>query len=487
MKKVLKSHRGITIMALVITIIVLLILASVSIKIAIDGGLISVTQNAKDDNTIDSEKEAISLGYNAYKRIKERYKYFDGEASEQKNAVLEVEDAEEVTEDGEDWIISFKTKNEYRLKTDGDIILIKKDGVLVANWKTNDDGTISNGKTTLKIGDYVDYDATKDKNGNTITGEKATYTSYSEKNTGAYKNQGRSSGYSENQVFNLSSYTAGWRVLGVENGRIQLISAGIIGPDSGGEIVGENKYYYLKGKKGYTDGLSELNSISSMYGQGKGATGGRSIKAEDLNKITGYSPENTENGKVYGKKVAYFWDGTDKPYYEYQDGERKIAGRVSISHDTFNWYDGTTWQSSTKSSTATTTNREKIMEITSTNYYYNPLTLTNQDGGEKKGIKENSNEWNLLFEDTIGERFGKAKHYWLASSYVTAETNVVYFGVMQVYYGKIGGISGLFYSSGASMEECYGIRPVVSLNDGIQIEKTNINDGSTLAKACKIK
>ena len=153
MKKVLKSHRGITIMALVITIIVLLILASVSIKIAIDGGLISVTQNAKDDNTIDSEKEAISLGSNAYKRIKERYKYFDGETSEQKNAVLEVEDAEKIDKVGNDWLITFKTKNEYELSQSGNIVLIRKAGELVAPWKDNGDGTFKKEYVILKVGD----------------------------------------------------------------------------------------------------------------------------------------------------------------------------------------------------------------------------------------------------------------------------------------------------------------------------------------------
>ena len=357
MKKVLKSHRGITIMALVITIIVLLILASVSIKIAIDGGLISVTQNAKDDNTIDSEKEAISLGYNAYKRIKERYKYFDGETSEQKNAVLEVEDAEKIDKVGNDWLITFKTKNEYELSQSGNIVLIRKAGELVAPWKDNGDGTFKKEYVILKVGDYINYDATKDENENTIIGEKATYISYSEANASADKNNGRSSGYSNDQVFNLSSYTAGWRVIGVKNGELQLISADIVSSES-------SQYYWLGGKNGYQYGPEELNAISAMYGRGKGATGAKSITIEDINKITGYDPTNTGDGKPfgtgniqYGNKVTYFWDGTDKPYYEYGEETNKKTGNLLDEHNIFNWYDGTQWQSSLKSTTASTTNR----------------------------------------------------------------------------------------------------------------------------------
>ena len=64
MKK--NTQNGITLVALVITIIVLLILAMVSIKIAIDGGLIQKAKDATDTHTIGAEKEAIAIGYAAY-------------------------------------------------------------------------------------------------------------------------------------------------------------------------------------------------------------------------------------------------------------------------------------------------------------------------------------------------------------------------------------------------------------------------------------
>ena len=61
------TQKGITLVALVITIIVLLILAMVSIKIVLDGGLITKAKDATDTHTIAAEKEAIQLGYANYK------------------------------------------------------------------------------------------------------------------------------------------------------------------------------------------------------------------------------------------------------------------------------------------------------------------------------------------------------------------------------------------------------------------------------------
>ena len=70
--------------------------------------------------------------------------------------------------------------------------------------------------------------------------------------------------------------------------------------------------------------------MSSIWKRGKGATGAKSITIEDINKITGYDPTNTGDGKPfgtgniqYGNKVTYFWDGTDKPYYEYGEETNK--------------------------------------------------------------------------------------------------------------------------------------------------------------------
>ena len=67
-KQKLKENNGITLIALVITIIVLLILAGVSIAMLTgENGILTQAQNAKEETSIAEEKELIALAYNAVK------------------------------------------------------------------------------------------------------------------------------------------------------------------------------------------------------------------------------------------------------------------------------------------------------------------------------------------------------------------------------------------------------------------------------------
>ena len=78
MKK-LKKNNGITLIALVITIIVLLILAGVSISMLTgDNGILMKAQRAKDVTQISSEKEALQLTM-INKKLSEDEKYNIGE------------------------------------------------------------------------------------------------------------------------------------------------------------------------------------------------------------------------------------------------------------------------------------------------------------------------------------------------------------------------------------------------------------------------
>ena len=106
------TQRGITLVALVVTIIVLLILAMVSIKIAMDGGLITKSSGATKQHTIAAEKEAIQLGYSEYKI----------DLANNKPASLTVKDA--ITEQtAEGWKVTFSgtTGNVYTINSKGEI------------------------------------------------------------------------------------------------------------------------------------------------------------------------------------------------------------------------------------------------------------------------------------------------------------------------------------------------------------------------------
>ena len=60
------NNKGITLIALVITIIVLLILAAVSIAMLTgENGILTQAQRAKEQTSVAEEKELIALAYNA--------------------------------------------------------------------------------------------------------------------------------------------------------------------------------------------------------------------------------------------------------------------------------------------------------------------------------------------------------------------------------------------------------------------------------------
>ena len=106
------TQNGITLVALVITIIVLLILAGISIKIAVSGGLIERTQGAVKTNTEKTQKEAIELGYSAYLIDK----------AKNGSTTLEVEGATvEETSDGFEIIFPGEKNIKYILTEDGKI------------------------------------------------------------------------------------------------------------------------------------------------------------------------------------------------------------------------------------------------------------------------------------------------------------------------------------------------------------------------------
>ena len=64
-KQKLKENKGITLIALVITIIVLLILAGVTIAtLTGDNGILTKTNNAKAQTDEAAEREAIGIAYN---------------------------------------------------------------------------------------------------------------------------------------------------------------------------------------------------------------------------------------------------------------------------------------------------------------------------------------------------------------------------------------------------------------------------------------
>ncbi len=434
MKLNLKERNGITLIALVITIIVLLILAGVVIAtLTGDNGILGKAKTAKTTNDEEKAKEQIKIAVMGSYGKDGELNYDDLTKNLGQIGITELPDTAsyplEVTLDGVSATI--EANGEVNFTTSG------------GYTQTGDTITSPDGKT-MKVGDYVDYDPTLEAKASDLT-----YTSTADK-TGA----------DSDQEFNATTYKSagyGWRILGVSNGKIRLISEEFIGA---GTYTDSNRTYYtLKGQKGFINGIEELNKISAIFGHGKGAEKATSITVEDINAITGYNPTTAKYGEgnsyEYGNKVTYT--------------------RGEGTQNTFNYYDKTnkTFKALTSGST----------EITSTYYYYYAGEFGKNNGTDGTSAVDdiyNLNEtYKMLFGyDKVGSdngfrnfTNGKCEQkYWLASDYAYAEPYFVKWGLRYVNDGYVNRNylcdSGGYESSYSS----YGVRPVVSLKSDVSLE-----------------
>ena len=413
------TQRGITLVALVITIIVLLILAMVSIKIAMDGGLTTKASDATTQHTIAAEKEAITTGYAAYQMA----------LANKENETQPAIEGARVTPKGEDWSVIFtKTKNEYDLKKDGTVKLIKEGNASTTEstesvYVTPRTEVTYKGKT-LKIGDYVNYDE----------GTGYTWTTDSGKGTGGDSNLTTKTYETENM---------NWRVLGLDkDGNLELISDRAI-----------NEKLTLKGRKGYINGEEQLNEMcNSLYGNGEKAKSARSVNDEDIHSILGYNKKEykeVDNGFLYNDKwikTNYYYGCRIKYTSTKATGEWMEQNEI-ITNDEFVDIEG---EKATD---------EKPITIENTYYYVSE---------EEFKDRISSKVLNMVFNDL----------YWLSSKGVWADVGATW-GLSMVSSSNI--YHGWLYSSNKtewSVDYC-SVRPVVTLKSDIQLSG-NSNDGWTI-------
>ena len=266
-RKFSKQEKGITLIALIITIIILIILAGISINILMgkDGLVAKAKLGAQNYQNAAIEEQELLDDIN--KRI--------GEKTEEKIQL---------------------TENSISKK--------------------------------VEVGDYVMYNPTKlDSKGKiNIDESKLTYTSYANldkvgvSGSGDFINDGN--GGDKGQTFVATNSTK-WRVLEKDEntGEVVLISDGNI-------LCDDNNGYGISYAKGYIYAEKELNEICKIFGYGYGAntklvtnyqigdeiegyttgsitgSGARCINVDDLNKICGLTTESQlkELDEKYGTK-----------------------------------------------------------------------------------------------------------------------------------------------------------------------------------------
>ena len=309
-------------------------------------------------------------------------------------------------------IIDIVTGKEYNRKVNVNNIVKPQKGTLAYMYEkaeekgcTNSDGSCTNAEH-LHIGDYVNYNPLNFKDG-TLEKDKTASSSTDE------------NGY-DKQTFSINTDTK-WRVLGEDDyGQILIVSADPVKKDMGDT---NNPYFYLYGAKGYINAEKELEKISKIYGHGVGATGARSLKIEDVNKICGVTVGSDGITPTVDASENF---GTTKSYTnQYASPEDYLAGKRSDFSKTSNAY-----------------------------YYtgYNSLlkTATNTRAYETIFFKKQTKKYN-----------------WLASRSVNVYSGCAGFCGGNVSYGYASMSYRVFNSDGHEFENSNAVRPVVSLKSDV--------------------
>ena len=312
-------------------------------------------------------------------------------------------------------VIDIVTGKKYERKVNVDNIVKSKKGTLAYMYEkaekdgcTNSDGSCTNAEH-LHIGDYVNYNPLNFKEG-TLEEDKTASSSADE------------NGY-DKQTFSINTDTK-WRVLGEDDrGQILIVSADPVKKDMGET---NDPYFYLYGAKGYINAEKELEKISKIYGHGVGATGARSLKIEDVNKICGVTVGEdgltpaVDNWENFGKTYSY--------ENQYASPEDYLARKKSNFSKTSNEY-------------YYTGNNSLLKTATNTRAY-----------------------------ETIFFKKQLQKLNWLASRSVRVDSGCARFCVGVVGNGDAGMRNDVFRSYGGEYRSCGGVRPVVSLKSDVSTD-----------------
>ena len=436
----LKNKNAITLIALVVTIVVLLILAGVTISLLLDeNGIIAKSKDARNANRAGTIRDEITL-WEADKVASENgagsHESMDAFLARLKTrGLINDEDIQ-------------KIKDTRELQVGKEIIKFPSDAkTLVQAFK---DGEI-------QVGDYLNY--------NDYVDESKTYTTKTNENGWA------------DQKYTATKDTY-WQVLGLDEtgeklmlisqspikkemkqkdqtgqevGRAKIRLASIenavkLGASSGGSSTIDwetTPYLVLKGAYSYVNCKQILNNISGIYSTSLGKA--ESLTAEEINRLIGVTVDYT-NKKVYANSDPNTnidkW-GVLGNQYTYKETDYTPESYIN--------------------SKANATAGTQTDPATAYCYQWGNLTI-------------NDTLKTILFNGTTSDA-NYAKSYWLASPAVNAGSGHAGFGPGNVNYGDVDAGDGLFYSGGVWGAGSFGVRPVVYLESNITVEDLHKIDG----------
>ena len=410
----IRKEKGITLIALVVTIVVLLILAAVSISmLGGENGIITQAIKAKDETDIADEKERVQLaavaaaGTDKWGEITE-----ENLADELTKNIGPRDEDYTLTTEGSNFIVTYTDSNRsYLVDANGNIIeAVKREG--------------------LKVGDYINY--IPDANTEGYTADKLTSDI-----TGSTYN---SSTITQDQQYAKDGTGMTWQILRIyADGSIDLI----------GSATSQSVYFL--NATGYNNGVTVMNDIcKTLYS--KGNIKARSVNYEDIEKwLTpegeavrdGYS--SYSGGPTYGHTQTYISDR----YYPNLYAQEIGAG---IDTETGN----TTGLGTSEEGTASGYTKANTSLTVTETFWYGSMNSTNFGEGAKALATSNT--------------------YWVASRCASCGSTLAHFSLRAVSSSDLSD-GAMFNSNGGATNGGARLRPLVHLPSSVQIEACTGTNG----------
>lgn len=279
-------------------------------------------------------------------------------------------------------------------------------------WTKNGD-VISKGKEVYHIGDYYEYDET---NGGKI-----------------------------NDLVDVN-----WKVLGVENGKLLLISS-----DNTFDLTLGSETDLVLSQDDYINGQKKIEEICKKYSYGKDAVGERSVNKKDI--INSFNINSKYIKPEFGK-YTYYW-GSDNKIITLDEND--IMEENSMHNKgIFVWFNNRNnrWETVVSDESFTDANMKKIVSVSDDLVSLNSVAWDIEakeyvnlfDGSEKKKL--------MLFKNESGENIS----YWTSDKFTHARSNFIGYGY-NVVKGDSLNYNFLVYSVGKSRENTFGVRVVVMI------------------------
>ena len=424
----LKKERGITLVALVITIVILIILATVAINFVFGNtGIITRAQVAAEETRGARVEEERDL-WNANQYLND---YIPTTSESLTDLINRLVNQGLLKENEKDQILGKEKKGieaTRQVAIGSKIIIFGTEKMTLAGMlkKAEADGCMNldgtcNNPNHLHIGDYVDY-----KN----------------PESGIYTISGEKSGTTYDQTYSITKNQLNWRVLGIDiqTGGLKLIAGSPMKLNSTDQQ--EQVGLCLRGAEAYVYGPEEMDRACEMY-KNNYAIEARSVKIEDINQVLGIKEEQIKEYNMfpafdflqYGESFNYLNQYTPESWIDGKEAS-EIAGRV-------------------------------------TGYGYIVGDEQIEGAPVKIVTMTNTRAKSMLF-DNVYSTGGKA--YWLASRGINALSEYAQYGPGQVSYMEHGELivqTGVhtFESTGSEDYWAESVRPVVVLKDSVTEEQ----------------